>query len=105
MPFALLEAMAAGRPAVGTPVGGIPEVIREGETGWLAASTEAVDVAAALERAWLARAEWPTVGRRAAEVVRNRHVRGPALEEILAALAVDLDSGWSGRHGTELVGS
>lgn len=34
-PMALLEAMAAGRPAVCTAVGGIPEMITDGETGFL----------------------------------------------------------------------
>jgi glycosyltransferase involved in cell wall biosynthesis len=35
IPNALLEAMAAGRPAVATAVGGTPEVLTDGETGWL----------------------------------------------------------------------
>jgi len=35
IPNALLEAMAAGRAAVATAVGGTPEVLRDGETGWL----------------------------------------------------------------------
>jgi glycosyltransferase involved in cell wall biosynthesis len=34
-PMALLEAMAAGRPAVSTAVGGVPEMIEEGVTGFL----------------------------------------------------------------------
>ncbi|OUS92459.1 glycosyltransferase [Rhodococcus sp. NCIMB 12038] len=34
-PMALLEAMAAGRPAVCTAVGGVPEMITEGATGFL----------------------------------------------------------------------
>ncbi|MFI6865280.1 glycosyltransferase [Nocardia sp. NPDC050406] len=34
-PMALLEAMAAGRPAVCTAVGGVPEMLVEGETGYL----------------------------------------------------------------------
>ncbi len=36
-PLTLLEAMAAARPVVATSVGGIPELVQMGETGWLVA--------------------------------------------------------------------
>ncbi len=34
-PVALIEAMAAARPVIATAVGGTPDLIRHGETGWL----------------------------------------------------------------------
>ncbi|MBX3186970.1 MAG: glycosyltransferase family 4 protein [Labilithrix sp.] len=34
--IALLEAMAMGRPIVALPTGGVPEIVRDGDTGWLA---------------------------------------------------------------------
>jgi uncharacterized membrane protein HdeD (DUF308 family) len=36
--LALIEAMAAGRPALGTPIGGIKEVIKDQRNGWLASA-------------------------------------------------------------------
>ena len=49
-PTALLEAMAAGVPSVATAVGGIPEAVAEGETGFLIpAPPRAEDLADALE--------------------------------------------------------
>ena len=35
MPVTILEAMAAGKPVVATPVGGVPELVVDGETGIL----------------------------------------------------------------------
>lgn len=47
---ALREAMAAGVPCIGTSVGGIPEVLKDGETGLLAPPADADALAAAIIR-------------------------------------------------------
>ncbi len=49
LPTVLLEAMALGTPCVATPVTGIPEVIRHGETGLLVDPNEASQLADALQ--------------------------------------------------------
>jgi glycosyltransferase involved in cell wall biosynthesis len=49
IPNALLEAMAAGRACVATAVGGTPEVLRDGETGWLVPPGEPGALADAIE--------------------------------------------------------
>ena len=51
LPNVLLEAIACGTPCVGFDVGGIPEVIRENQTGWLARRGDAAGLARALNAA------------------------------------------------------
>jgi glycosyltransferase involved in cell wall biosynthesis len=41
LPLVVMEAIACGRPAVAFPIGGLPEMVRPGETGWLAAEVSA----------------------------------------------------------------
>lgn len=47
-PIVLLEAMAAGKPVVATRVGGVPELVVDGETGKLVPPRDPASVAAAL---------------------------------------------------------
>ncbi len=44
IPFSLLEAMAARIPVVSTAVGGIPEIIKHAESGWLVKPNDANDL-------------------------------------------------------------
>lgn len=47
-PVSVLEAYGLGRPVIGADIGGIPEMIRPGETGLIARSGDAGDLARAL---------------------------------------------------------
>lgn len=89
-PFALVEGMAHGRPAVVTPVGGNDELVVEGRSGWVASAVTEEALRAALSRAWVARAAWPAAGYAAREQV----AKGWGLEEphrrLLAAIREDV---------------
>jgi glycosyltransferase involved in cell wall biosynthesis len=50
LPTVVLEAMALGVPVVATDVTGIPEAVRDGETGWLVPQRQPEALASALER-------------------------------------------------------
>lgn len=90
-PFAMIESMACGRPAVGTPIGGIPELISEGETGWLARTTDARDIADALERMWSARSRWCDIGSAARQHVARNNNEEFVFAEILELLKTDTE--------------
>ena len=51
MPYSVVEALAEGTPVVGSRIGGIPEAVIEGETGWLAEPGNVGSLAAALTKA------------------------------------------------------
>ena len=66
LPNVALEAMAAGTPVVGSRVGGIPELVRDGENGLLVPEKDAAALAAAL----LALAGDPALRRRLGQAGR-----------------------------------
>jgi glycosyltransferase involved in cell wall biosynthesis len=51
LPSAVIEAMAAGRPVVATSVGGVPELVEQGVSGWLVPPSAPTALAAALRTA------------------------------------------------------
>ena len=71
-PVVIAEALAAGRPVVATAVGGVPYMVREGETGWLAPPRDEAALAAALARALQSPEQCARMGARAREDARAR---------------------------------
>ena len=85
-PFAMVESMACGRPAIGTPVGGIPELIEDGKNGWLSRTVAVDDIREKLEQAWVQRSEWKQMGEDARSFIQNNYNQEnsfPALIELL----------------------
>lgn len=74
--LALLEAMAHGLPVVALPVGGVPEFVRDGDTGWLASDRSDAALAVAMRAAQAASAPERAVrGTRARAEVERRFSR------------------------------
>lgn len=87
MPMGLLEAMAAGMPVIASPVGGMPEVVVDGVTGFLAAPGDIATLERLLRKLLLDRALGARVGAAARETVRLRFSPERALARLEALYA------------------
>lgn len=87
-PTVLLEAACAGLPVVATRHAGIPEVVRDGESGLLVPERDAEALAAALTRLLEAPERWEAMGR-----AGRRHVEGT---HSTAAVAATLEAVYAG---------
>ena len=87
---AVLEGMAAARPVVAARVGAVPEIVVDGETGWLVDATPEA-VAAGLEAALGDRARarrMGAAGRRRVEALFTPSRRASLVEEVYAGVLV-----------------
>jgi glycosyltransferase involved in cell wall biosynthesis len=89
LPLAVLEALAAGRGVVATAVGGVPDVVRDGETGWLVRPRDVGALRDALSRALADRAEADRRGATGRDRVLARHAPDPAGRELLRLILGD----------------
>ncbi len=87
LPRTVLEAMAWETPVLATNVFGIPELIADGETGWLCEPNDLRALADGLERALSSsQDERRRIGRRSRELVEERHSLPRYAGEISALL-------------------
>ena len=84
-PNVLLEAMACGVPVIATRVGGVPDVVSDGETGWLVGPDDELALNAALMKLVNNEAMRRAFGERARRHVEERHALR-RLPEFLGAL-------------------
>jgi len=71
-PLAAAEAMAVGAPVIGSSVGGLPHLVRDGETGLLVDPRNLGSISTALARILADRGLADSMGRRARELARER---------------------------------
>jgi len=81
-PYALLEAMAAGRPVVASRIPGIEEVVQEGVTGFLVDIEDAQDIARKLVALLDNPALRDAMGRRGGELVRGRYSHSAFIQRL-----------------------
>lgn len=97
IPVALMEGLACELPVVATAISGVPELVRDGETGLLVAERDVDGLAAALLR--LARD--PALGRRLGAAGRERVLRMFDLSRNVGALWALLHYDWAAQQSSE----
>ena len=87
MPLVVLQAMAAGLPAIATRVGGLPEAIEDGVSGLLIAPTAPAEIAGALTRLAGDPRLRSELGRGARQRVRERFAVDRMIDSVAALYA------------------
>ena len=86
LPITLLEAMALGRPVVASAVGGVPEAVADGVTGWLVQPGDDDAFVEVLVAAASARERWPSLGAAAVARFRERYSLEAMVERYVGLL-------------------
>lgn len=84
LPVTIMEAMAAGKPVVATPVGGVPELVLEGETGLLVPPRDHNRLAQAITKLLQHPDAAKRMGDRGRERVRREFSQEKMLDETMA---------------------
>lgn len=96
LPNVVLEALACGTPVVALPIGGVPEAVRPGVSGWLATQPSAAALAMALQRALAdlaAGCDLRSACRRIAEREHTLELQASRYRQLFEALATPVQRG------------
>jgi len=82
-PTVLLEAQAVGLPIVSTRHAGIPEIVADGEAGYLVPERDAEGLITALRRLLDRSDDWPEIGRSGRAYVERKHAIDTVANDLL----------------------
>jgi len=86
MPLALMEGMASGLPVVATRVGGVPEIVQHGISGWLVAARDIEDIAGRVRQLLGQPQLRQHMGAAARQDMVDRLDLGPSLDRVAALM-------------------
>lgn len=86
MPLALMEGMATGLPVIATRVGGVPEIVEHGRSGWLVAARDHEDIAGRIAQMLSQPELRRSMGQRARLSMEQRHGLPQRLEAVAQRL-------------------
>lgn len=92
LPNSVIESLWCGTPVLASPVGGIPDVVEEGQTGWFLPDTTAVAIETALSEL-MKRDDLSEVSRRAEVFAREAFSFEDVLERFRSVFEVDKPAG------------
>jgi glycosyltransferase involved in cell wall biosynthesis len=95
-PMSVLEAFAYGKPVVASRIGGIPEMVSDGENGYLFTWGSREELRAKMEDLWSDRSGRRRMGQNARRLVETRYSQRRRIESLLNIYA---DPGLSDRAG------
>jgi glycosyltransferase involved in cell wall biosynthesis len=102
IPTVFMEAMATGRPVVSCPVSGIPELVRDGETGLLVPPNDAEALASAIARLAMDDALRLRLGAHGRKLVERQHDQRLNARRLIELIATDPGGGRSGAAARSL---
>lgn len=82
-PMSILESFAYGKPVIGTRIGGIPELINEGEHGYLVDPEAPAQLRSTIQKLWNDRGAQSTMGRKARLLVETKFAQSTRTASLL----------------------